>query len=261
MYKAVLFDLDDTLHDDTRAFTRAANDVACGAGPMYGINEDDLAAAFLDELEVFWRRFSLEEVRRIPNVRMAMWARALERFDVRDDDLARDCAVRFEEARKAEYALFAGIDEMLSDLRRDKAVLALVSNGMVATHREKIEILQLSNRFDAIFLSDEVGFAKPSPEMFYKVCRTLNVSPAECIMVGDRFDKDIVGALDVGMAAIWMNRLNRTAPSSHRGRYMIVRSIEEMHRNLNELLKSGASSSNSRRNVIGSTHSGGKMTE
>jgi len=58
--QAVLFDLDDTLHDDTLAFTSAADDVAREVAAEYGIDALALKAAYVAEAEGFWKRLTAE---------------------------------------------------------------------------------------------------------------------------------------------------------------------------------------------------------
>ncbi len=46
---------------------------------------------------------------------------------------------------------------------------------------------------------------KPDPLLFAHACRTLGGAPAHGAMVGDRYDRDIRGALDAGLYTIWLN--------------------------------------------------------
>ncbi len=93
------------------------------------------------------------------------------------------------------FTLFPGAIDLLRSLRERGIKLGIVTNGLSETHREKIALLQISEYFDAIFLSDEVGMVKPDPLLFAHACRTLGGAPAHAAMVGDRYDRDIRGAL------------------------------------------------------------------
>ena len=90
--------------------------------------------------------------------------------------------------------------------------LGIVTNGLSETHREKIAVLRLSEYFDAIFLSDEVGMVKPDPLLFAHACRTLGGAPAHAAMVGDRYDRDIRGAQEAGLFTIWLNVRSEELP-------------------------------------------------
>jgi putative hydrolase of the HAD superfamily len=80
-----------------------------------------------------------------------------------------------------------------------------VTNGVSETHTEKIALLELSDRFDAIFLADETGMVKPDPRLFVHACERLGSRPGATAMVGDRYERDIAGAIEAGLFTIWVN--------------------------------------------------------
>ena len=53
---------------------------------------------------------------------------------------------------------------------------------------------------------------KPDPLLFAHACRTLGGAPARSAMVGDRYDRDIRGALDAGLYTIWLNVRDESLP-------------------------------------------------
>src|ERR1700685_173465 len=76
--EVVLFDLDDTLHDDTHAFTSAAEEVAREIALERGVDALALKRAYIAESEGFWHRLSAEQLRsRLAGLRDAMWNSAL----------------------------------------------------------------------------------------------------------------------------------------------------------------------------------------
>ena len=58
----VLFDLDDTLHDDTYAYQSAAEEVAREVAAEHGIDALALKAAYVAEAEGFWHRLSADDL-------------------------------------------------------------------------------------------------------------------------------------------------------------------------------------------------------
>lgn len=46
---------------------------------------------------------------------------------------------------------------------------------------------------------------KPDPEVFDAICAALHCIPAEAVMIGDTWATDIVGAIGIGMHAIWIH--------------------------------------------------------
>jgi putative hydrolase of the HAD superfamily len=46
------------------------------------------------------------------------------------------------------------------------------------------------------------GYRKPDVRLFLRACEELEVTPGECVMVGDRIDNDIAPAKLLGMRAV-----------------------------------------------------------
>jgi putative hydrolase of the HAD superfamily len=210
----VLFDLDDTLHDDTYAFVTAAEEVAHEVAAEHGVDAMALKAAYVAEAEGFWKRLSAEDfLRKLGAVRASLWQAALERVGAGSiADLAERSAHRYNEYRKKHFAVFPGAVDLLRSLRERGKRLGIVTNGLSETHREKIELLRIGEFFDAIFIADEVGMIKPDPLLFAHACATLGGAPARSAMVGDRYDRDVRGAREAGLFTVWLNVRNEALP-------------------------------------------------
>lgn len=59
-----------------------------------------------------------------------------------------------------------------------------------------------------IFVSSQVGFAKPDPRFFAAVGYQLDTEPAEILLVGDDCQADTAGAGAAGWKSLWLNRGN-----------------------------------------------------
>jgi putative hydrolase of the HAD superfamily len=210
----VLFDLDDTLHDDTFAYQSAAEEVAREVAAEHGVDALALKAAYVAEAEGFWQRLSPKDLKvKLSRVRASMWQNALESVGVASPEVAEQSAERYNAYRSKYYTLFPGAVDLLKTLRERGMKLGIVTNGLSETHREKIALLRISEYFDAIFLADEVGMIKPDPLLFAHACRTLGGAPAHSAMVGDRYDRDIRGALEAGLFTIWLNVRDEELPA------------------------------------------------
>jgi HAD superfamily hydrolase (TIGR01549 family) len=226
---AVLFDLDDTLHDDTRAYQSAAEEVAREVAVEHGIDALALKHAYIAEAEGFWKRLSASELKtRLTDLRATMWNSALLHVGVEDLALAQRSAERYNAYRKKYFVLFPGALDMLRTLRESGKRLGLVTNGFSETHREKIALLQIGELFDAIFIADEVGMLKPDPLLFAHACTTMGCAPMRGAMVGDRYERDIRGALDAGLYTIWLNVREETLAQDVPAPHAVCRSIVEI---------------------------------
>jgi putative hydrolase of the HAD superfamily len=211
--EVVLFDLDDTLHDDTSAYLRAAARVASEVAKERGVSEAELVSAYVEEVGRFWGMLSVDDLAaNVGRVRTELWSRALARLGIDDEEFARQCAQRYNEYRRAHFVLYPGALELLQALRRDGKRVALVTNGFAETHHDKITILKLRDVLDAIFIADEVGMVKPDPKLFVRACETLGSPPERGAMVGDRYERDIRGAAEAGLFTVWVNVRSEDLP-------------------------------------------------
>ena len=210
----VLFDLDDTLHDDTYAYQSAAEEVAREVAAEHRVDALALKDAYIAQAEGFWSRLSRDDLtRKLSTLRASLWQTALDSVGVGDEALAERSARRYNEYRSKYYTLFPGALDLLRALREQGKKIGMVTNGLSETHREKIDVLRVSEYFDALFLADEVGMVKPDPLLFAHACRTLGGAPAHAAMVGDRYDRDIRGALEAGLYAVWLNVRDEDLPA------------------------------------------------
>jgi putative hydrolase of the HAD superfamily len=203
----VLFDLDDTLHDDTTAYLTAARSVADAVAAERGIDPGTLVDAYEGAAMRFWSSLTAAHLSQtIADQRERMWLEALAALGIVDRALAQRCAARYGEARAGTVLeLVPGAVDVLAALRRRGCKLGLVTNGFAATHHEKIERLGLRGLMDAFFLADEVGMVKPDPELFRHACKVLGSDPDRSAMVGDRYARDVVGALEAGLYAVLLD--------------------------------------------------------
>ena len=225
--RAIFFDLDDTLLDDTMSLNHcalaAAQELAADRAPA-----PQLAAAYVEAAVNFW--IALDSTTPKPEygeIRPAMWRRALSKFGIRDDVLARRLARRFDELRVERVELFPETLPVLAQLH-GKYRLGVITNGFAETHEAKIARLELGKFFDAVILAGELGTVKPDPAVFRHAMELLGVGPHESLMVGDRFDRDVAGAQTAGMRTVWIQMRGEMVPSGVRPPDAIIASIDQL---------------------------------
>ena len=69
----------------------------------------------------------------------------------------------------------------------------------------KLATCGLAAWFDAVAISGACGVGKPDPAFFAIVLAQLGVPPAGAVMIGDSWERDVVGARCAGVAAIWVS--------------------------------------------------------
>lgn len=81
--------------------------------------------------------------------------------------------------------------------------------------------------FDFAFLAEDVGASKPAPDMFHAALQESGAQAHEIVHVGDNPEHDVIGALNQGMHAIWINA-DDTAWTGREPPTATVRSIAEL---------------------------------
>ena len=200
----VLFDLDDTLHDDSAAYRKAVRRVVGDVAARYPIDAETLFRGYVDNANGFWKKLAQEHLSvPILAARRTMWSDALVSSGIaRDEVLAQQCADDYGRYRNDVLELSPGALDLVVALRERGCKVGIVTNGFAATHHEKIDLLGLRPHIDGLFLADEMKMVKPDPEIFRLVCRTLGSEPARTAMVGDRYDRDVIGAHAVGLFTV-----------------------------------------------------------
>jgi len=226
--RAIFFDLDDTLLDDTESSEHAAEIVAAELTADRGLDPADLAAAYLTAAIDFWER--LEPGSRKPPsgaIRPSIWRQALSSRGVDDFALAQRLARRYDALRLERVELFPETVPVLHQLH-GRYKLAIITNGFAETHEKKIARLELARFFDTIILAGELELVKPDPSVFRHAMEAAQASADESVMVGDRYERDILGAHAAGMRAIWINVRNETLPPGARQPEAVIYSIAEL---------------------------------
>jgi putative hydrolase of the HAD superfamily len=89
--------------------------------------------------------------------------------------------------------------EVLEAIRQMGLKIGLISN---VCSRDQVpyslEQYGIRHYFDPLVLSSEYGRRKPDPAIFHHAARLANVPTSECIYVGDRISRDILGARRAG---------------------------------------------------------------
>lgn len=118
-----------------------------------------------------------------------------------EKDAAKVNKIYFDKLCKTGYML-EGAKSFLFALK-ELGKIYLITNGTPAAQYGRLEALGIRNIFDGIFVSDEIGFAKPSREFFNFVLNSIGRPARECVVIGDSLTSDIRGANLSGISSIW----------------------------------------------------------
>ena len=93
---------------------------------------------------------------------------------------------------------------MLGALKRQRLLVAIVTNGLPDLQRRKLQLLGLGDLVDAVVISGDRGLGKPHPGPFEAALSRLGIPASRALMVGDSFENDVLGAEAAGLRAVWL---------------------------------------------------------
>ena len=70
--------------------------------------------------------------------------------------------------------------------------------------------------FDFAFLAEDIGAAKPHPDMFGAALTHTGVAACDVVHVGDDPEHDVRGAIETGMHSVWVNLRDKPWPGGQR---------------------------------------------
>jgi putative hydrolase of the HAD superfamily len=210
--RAVLFDLDDTLVDHLHS----SRSGLAAVQQEVGFPPD----ADADTMERLYRELLLATHDDVVRGRLDPEAERVERFRRffahfgRDAswEVARHARRTYRQAYLAARRTVPGARELLEALR-GRAAIGVVTDNLVAEQVEKLEHFGLAGLVDALVVSEEVGVAKPDPGIFLAALRRVGCGPGEAVMMGDSWERDVMGARAAGLRAVWLNRYGGPCPA------------------------------------------------
>lgn len=210
MAPAVLFDLDDTLFDhrrSSRAALQAVHRVHAAALDFAEFERHH--ASYLEQMhvEVLAGRIGLDDARR-ERFRKVFLALGVTLDAQTTDAVASAYRTGYMTARRA----LSGAAALLTELR-PRARIVIVTNNLLDEQQDKLDHCGLAGLVDALVASEDVGTAKPDPEIFRIALERAGATADGAVMVGDSWANDIAGAHGAGIAAVWFNPDRKPRPA------------------------------------------------
>jgi len=189
MIKAVIFDLDNTLID----FMRMKNlscDAAISAMIGAGLNVDKSKA--MKELFKLYDTYGLEE--------KTIFQKFLKKIAKKVDyEILASGIVAYRRVRTGFLEPYPHVGEVLFELKKRGIKLAIVSDAPRLKAWIRLVSMKINHLFDVVVTFEDTKEMKPSTKPFEVTFKKLKVKASECLMVGDRPERDIKGAKKLGM--------------------------------------------------------------
>ncbi|RLQ92297.1 HAD family hydrolase [Falsibacillus albus] len=224
-YQLLLFDLDDTLlssdwFKEGIMQTIQSNSLTRHVDPaMFLEKKLMLPKPLITQFKN--RELSPHEFRR------ARWKHALSHFELfPDEDAIDELHGLFLQSGMSFIKENEDLTCLLQDLQKHYQ-LAIVTNALYDPLL-KISNLKLAHLFtkDNVFQAEELDYRKPDPELYWAALNHFQAQPEQAVFIGDSWTHDVVGPMELGMEAIWVNHQNVPPPSSHKPLEEITKIME-----------------------------------
>ncbi|GAB2551036.1 HAD family hydrolase [Gracilibacillus alcaliphilus] len=222
-YSAVFFDLDDTLYDLMSPFTKALQNKLPHVYYALGDDIDEFFLATRHYIDGLWKEY-LQGLKTLQEIRIQRYQMAGRDFDL---TITKEEGISLQtqyEREQSQITLPSETEALLRKLNNKKTLIGIITNGTVNGQEDKIQTLELTRYFpkDKMFISDEIGLAKPQPEIFNYVYDHCQLQDYACYYIGDSWHLDIEGALQTNWYPIWFNHRNRAPKRKTEGYYEIT---------------------------------------
>ena len=208
--KHVFFDLDHTLWDFDK-------NSSLTFGKIFKIHNLDISLdVFLEVYEPlnlsYWKRYRDDKIDKME----LRYGRLRDTFKEigfsADETLIHNLSTDYIEHLSSFTHLFDGTLDLLQYLQ-PKYQLHIITNGFQEAQTKKMNASAITSYFKTITNADIAGVKKPNPIIFDHALKIANAQSKESIMIGDNYEADILGALNVGYDAIFFNyRNDQTEP-------------------------------------------------
>lgn len=201
-YQFLLIDLDHTIFDFDLAQDKALR---------VFLKENDVPKEKMQEyIDIYvplnhdlWKKLEKEEItkKELVNTR---FSRLFQVYGIEKD--GAQLAKHYEQALGQFGDYYQDADTLLACLKQAGYQLYALTNGISAIQNQRLKQSNLNNYFDAVFISEEIGFAKPKVEFFELACKQIiGFDKKKAVMIGDSLTADIQGAIGFGIDSIHYN--------------------------------------------------------
>jgi len=198
----IFFDLDHTLWDFEKNSAMAFDTIL--KKHNINVNIEEFVALYVPINTKYWKLYQDDEVTQ----EELRYGRLKDVFDAVNYEISDDLILLLSE----EYIhylpqynhLFEGTIELL-DYLKPKYKLHIITNGFNQIQFNKLKNSNIDHYFETVTNSENAGFKKPNPHIFHYALDLAKSKKETSIMIGDNFEADILGALNVGIDAIMFN--------------------------------------------------------
>lgn len=199
--KACLLDLDNTVYNYTEAHTPALAASLAWFQSEFKVDAEKVTEAYKTS-----RSAINKELRGLApsHSRLLYFKRMMETLSLAPLSRSLEAEELYWSTFLKQMKLSNGVFEFFEAMKNSKIRIAIVTDLTTQIQLRKLSHLGIEKYIDAVATSEESGAEKPSDLIFRLALRQLNITNLnEAFVIGDNIEKDIDGALNLGMKCFW----------------------------------------------------------
>jgi putative hydrolase of the HAD superfamily len=224
-FKAVFFDLDDTLYDQNAPFINAISHSDIDIKDISIQTLFNKVRFYSDEL---WPKHIKGELS-LESLRIKRLVLAFREFGIPITENLAQIVQEYYLNEQGAIKPFPAVYSLISYLQEQNVMVGIITNGPVHHQKMKLRQLQIDKLIpeEHWFVSDGVGIAKPDKRIFEYVNQTIGIQSEHCCYIGDNWENDVMAAIDAGWTSIWINNRKKEPLSNHKP-YHTISNLEEL---------------------------------
>lgn len=215
-YDLFLFDLDDTLLD-FRASEKLSFERALTAFSL-PVTEA-IFQTYQRENRNLWKLFEEGKTTK-DELKVERWKKTFALHGIDHDP--EKVATKYLATLPETVVLIDHAVELLQWLQ-PQGEIGIITNGIHFTQTERIRNSALAEFISFVCVSEECGFAKPDVRFFeHASTRAKSFRKETALVIGDRWEADILGAHQFGVDSVWFNPEKKERPGNPAPSYEIA---------------------------------------
>ena len=204
-YQYLLFDADNTLFDFTKAEYLSFRDTCSACNVCYSEELYGQYSAINDHL---WKLLEKGGIK-LETLKIERFRRLLLENGWQNSETTLNKALEMRDSYISNLAHQTCLIDGAEDICRKLAehyVMYIVTNGISRIQRSRFAKSVLKPYFRDLFISEEIGAGKPSPEYYDHVLRTIGCADKKAYLtLGDSLTSDCAGAVAYGLDIVYFN--------------------------------------------------------
>lgn len=225
-YKGILFDLDNTLYDYDLCHDKALKEVL---DYLITINDEFIFEELLSIYEQISNDLKYELKMTASSHNKAIYFKQLiEKLNLSYNHHSHIHQLYWKTFYNT-MTPFSNVEPFIRYNKNNGIKIGIITDYETEYQIEKLKKLDLLKHIDIIITSEEVGIEKPSYKIFEHVLNKMNLKNDQVIMIGDNYEKDIIGAKNMNIISYWMtnkNDLNSNQFNDYKSLLNYLREIE-----------------------------------